>query len=1111
MRNLLLTCLIVFASTCPILVASAAQSTYGAVVGVVADASGAVLPGVTVTLTEVQTNVVRTTVSKETGAYEFLNLTQGLYLVAFELSGFRKFASEPFRVEARDTKRINGVLVVGGLTENVLVQSIAPIINTETPTVSSATSNRELQDLPFTFRTQNTSPILAIQIIPEVQRANQQFSLSGSLPYQNEVSVDGILTTSVRRNGIGPEGFNIFPSIESVQEIKVSSVNNTAAYAQIGDITTVSRPGTNDYHGTAFWSYNSDGLNANPNYFNPSLKPNTSDNHNFGGSVGGRVVRNRTFFYGTVERLDIRLFQSAAATVPQDSYRRGDFSALSTPIVDPQTGQPFVNNAIPSTRINPVAATLLQRYIPAPNEGVATHRYAADATEESNQFDLRLDQNFQSGHTLFSRFSRKRLSRVSPTTYESLGPRTFDNPVATFVLSDSYAISSSLLNEARMGFTKADQGFTTGRRGTDLVSDLGLRLLSQNLPGGTGTPYVDIAGYTRFGESQEEPLTQDTWQVADSVTWIRGGHTVKSGFDFQWFNWTSPVNFTGADDFGVFRFNNNIAGGTGHPVANFLLGLPSEVDQTASGPGVDGVATHYSVYGQDEWRVNPNITVSLGLRYDLRPGFEDREGNISNFLRDTRNGDVVVPDAASRALTSPGFAGSIGTSRILTADEAGLPISLRKTDRDNIAPRLGVAWRPNGDVRTVVRAGYGLYYTRILGAVFNSLTGIHTSDNVTFANAFDPVARTHGIVWPNTFAGDPSRGLTRVGTQNFSTANDPLYTDPLTRQWSLTVERELDRHNSLRMTYSGFRSTGLTLAPDLNQIQPNTAGFANLPLEARPYPNWHRVNTRDNGGYQNYHDLLVQVRGTLERWGLSHTSSYKWAHSIDNIEDRGAGQSDFQSEINGRTDNRFEPDYLRGPTTNIPDHRVVTSLIWNVPFGRGRAFGSAASPALDLVVGGWTVSSIVQVQSGAHLTAFYSSHCGSGTNCYGSEKADAVTGQDPNAGPKTLAQWFNTGAYSVAAFRDSTGRSIFVGRFGNAEKGAIDGPGVWNVDFAAMKDIPLGDVVTVRFNVFITNLFNHANWGRPDTNVTSANYGRITTLNPDFPLRRVVVGGRVTF
>jgi outer membrane receptor protein involved in Fe transport len=200
-----------------------------------------------------------------------------------------------------------------------------------------------------------------------------------------------------------------------------------------------------------------------------------------------------------------------------------------------------------------------------------------------------------------------------------------------------------------------------------------------------------------------------TRRQADSLTWTRGNHTVKGGVDIQRFNWTSPVNFTGADDFGVFRFNNNIvAGGTGNPVANFLLGTPTDVDQTASGPGVDGVATHYSLFAQDDWRINPRVTLSYGLRYDLRPGFIDREGNISNFLRGTVNGDVVVPDAASLALTSPGFAGSIGSTRILTAGEAGLPISLRNTDKNNIAPRLGLAWRPGASTRTVLRGGYGV-------------------------------------------------------------------------------------------------------------------------------------------------------------------------------------------------------------------------------------------------------------------------------------------------------------------------------------------------------------------------------------------------------------------
>jgi hypothetical protein len=1051
-------------------------------------------------------------VADHTGAFEFQNLTQGLYRLDVMLTGFRKFTTEPFRVEARQTVRVDATLAVGAITEEVTVRSGAPLINTETPTVSGKVDNRELQQLPFTFRTQNTSPIPAIQAIPEVQRAGQQFSLSGALPYQTEVSVDGILTTSVRRNGIGAEGINVFPSIESVEEIKVSSVNNTAEYSQLGDITTISRPGTNQLRGTAFYNFNNTGLNANPNYFNKSVVRNQSDNSNYGFSAGGPVFRSRTFFFGTYERLDISRTQSAVATVPSDAFRQGDFSSLTTPIIDPSTGSAFAGNRIPSGRFNPVATKLLQSYIPAPNEGASIHRYVIDGTEVSNQFDARLDQNFSSGHTLFGRLSWKKVETLAPTTYQSLGPRTDERPNHTLVISDNYAIRSNLLNEARFGMTVADQTFTTGVLGADIISELGLTLLSTNPPDVTGTPSVQIAGYTNFGESQEEPLTQDNWQIADSVTWLKGRHSMKGGFDIKGFNWTSPVNFTGADDFGVFRFNNNIqAGGAGHPVANYLLGIPTDVDQTASGPNVDGVATHYGFFVQDEWRVNARMTLSLGLRYELRPPFEDREENISNFLRDTVNGDVVVPSRASIDLTAPGFAGSIGSARILAADEIGYPKGLRFTDKNNVEPRLGIAWRPGADNRTVIRGGYGIYHARILGQVFNSLTGIHTSDNVTFQNAFNADSRTYSIVWPNTYAGDPSRGVTRVGTQNFSTANDPYYKDPMTQQWSATVERQIGTRHAVRATYSGFHSNDLTMAPDLNQIQPNTIGFANLPLESRPFPNWNRINTRDNGGYQNYHDVVLQLRGTLTRWGLTHTTTYKWAHSVDNIEDRGAGQGDFQSEINGRTDNRFDADYLRGPTTNIPTHRFVSSAIWTLPIGRGRAFAANMPAALDAIAGGWSVSTLLQIQSGPHLTAFYSSHCGSGTNCYGNEKADAVSGQDPNNGPQILDQWFNTSAFSIAAFRDTQGRSIFTGRFGNAEKGNIIGPGAWNVDFAAFKEVRLGARATARFNVFVTNLFNHPNWGRPETNVTSTNYGRITTLSSIFPLRTIMLGARIGY
>jgi len=675
-------------------------------------------------------------------------------------------------------------------------------------------------------------------------------------------------------------------------------------------------------------------------------------------------------------------------------------------------------------------------------------------------------------------------------------------------ISDNFVIRPNLINEARFGFTTADIYDPSGLKGRDFVAATGLKLVSQNLPDIFGSTWVAISGYTTFGVKKEEPLTTRNFEFTNNLTWIHNRHTFKGGFVIHQYNWTSPLNFTGADDFGRFNFNNNLPSGTGHPVANFLLGLPSDVDQTQTGPGVDGSAYHYGVYFQDEWRVSNNITLSLGLRYELYPGFKDNELNITNFLRNTPNGDAVVPNDAALKLAKPAFLSGLGTSKLLTATQVGLPESLRATDKNNIAPRFGIAWRPFGNTSTVVRAGYGIYTTRLLGAIFNSLTGIHTSDNQTYNNRFDAATRTHGIVWPNTAFGEAGRGESTVGLQNFSTANDPYFRDPYTQQWSLTIERELDRSNALRVTYSGLHAIKLTTAPDLNQIQPNTIGFANLPRTARPFPNWFRVNTRDMGGDASYHDLTVQLKGRVLS-GLSYTSSYKWAKGINNIEDSftRVNGGNFNEEIASRTDNRFNSLYLRGPSGAIPFHRFTTDFIWDLPFGRGKKFGANMSGIADAVIGGWTISSIMTFQSGGHLTPFYNNRCGSGTNCYGQEKADVVPGQDPNSGPKTDAQWFNKAAFVVP----TSSTSLFVGRFGNVGNGVITGPGLVSIDAGAFKDFSIRESLTLRIQTQIRNFPNHPNFGSPETNLVSPNYGRITSLNGSTTARVVVVGARFIF
>ncbi|HKQ72458.1 MAG TPA: TonB-dependent receptor [Blastocatellia bacterium] len=1090
-----------------------AQSTYGSVVGALTDANSAVVPGAQVKLTEIQTNISRETRTRDDGSYEFVNLTQGRYRIEAEKTGFAKFTTRDFELAARQTVRIDGQLSASSVTAEVQVFDAAPLINTENPTIVGAKSNRELQQLPFVFRVESTSPINAIAVLPEVQKGSgSSFSLSGGQSFQQEVSVDGIMTTSVRDNGIGAGGVNVFPSIEAVQEIRVSSINNNAEFSQTGDITTITKPGTNDYHGTGFYNYNGNKLNANPNYFSPNLVRPRRINNNFGGSFAGPLFKNRTFFFSDYERLTIYGNTVRAVTVPEADFRQGNFSRLTTPIIDPSTGAAFAGNTIPAGRINPVSKALLDKYIPAPNDGVNINRFSSTNSTVSNQFDVRVDHNFSERHNIFGRYSWKNLDDLFPATFQSLSPLTRASRSRTLVVADSFSIRPNLLNEFRFGFTQSD--FDRSDRvqisGRQFVQDIGIKLASSSLPDVTATSRIAIAGYTAFSANKPEYATQDALQFSNNLTWIKGKHSFKGGVDFRRLNWTSPALFTGVDDFGVFNFNNNLlGGGARHPVANFLLGLPTDVDQTATGPGVDGFTWHSGYFFQDEWRVNPRLTISLGLRYDLYLPFKDRALNITNFLRDTPNGDAVVPNEESLKLAKPAFTASLGAAKLLTADQAGLPEALRFTDKNNFAPRIGIAWRPFGNNSTVLRMGYGIYTTRILGQVFNSLTAIHTSDNVTYTNTFDAATRSYAIVWPNTFTG--SANAPTIGVQNFSTANDPNYRDPYTQQWSLTIEREINRRNAIRITYTGSHTVKLTLAPDLNQIKPGFVAWS--PSLPRPFPNWSRINTRDNGGDSKYNDLTIQFKGDVQKLGLSYVSSYKWAKGYSNVESNTNGSADFQTEISGRTDSRFDTRYNYGQMQAVPNHRFITTLIWDLPFGRGRAYGKNWHRAADAVLGGWTITNISNFESGQHLTAYFSGHCVSGTRCYGPERVDAVQGQDPNSGPKTLTQWFNTAAFTRANFFNSAGQPIYIGRFGNAEKGNIVGPGAIGIDFGAFKDFGVTEKMKLRLGAQIMNLPNHPNFANPLADLSNANYGRITALNTTntFGPRVVVLGARVSF
>jgi hypothetical protein len=1059
-----------------------AQSTFGTIVGTVTDPNGAVLPAVKVTVINTETNISRTAETNEFGNYEVPNLNPGRYQVTAELAGFKKYVKTGFPLEARTTVRVDVRLEVGEIAEHVEVTAGAPVITTEAPTIAQTKGERELKELPFTFRASGTtSPISTLVTQPGVQSDNNgRISIAGAQPYMTTVSIDGISTVSVRSNGPIAE---LFPSTEAIGEIRVSQVNNNAEFAQAGDITTVSKSGTNDLHGNVFWYHQNSALDAR-NPFSPS-KPFKIAN-DFGFQVGGPVRRDRTFFFFNYEGQRVRQQTLQTTSVPPAAWRAGDLSSVSAQIRD-AAGNPFPGNRIPADLINPVSKRVLELFYPLPNSGPPTAttnnlKNLYPAPIESNQFDARVDQNITGRQNAFARFTWKNRATENIGNPPTLGRIRFPERVRALTAAHNFIIRPTLLNELRGGYSTRVIQKLFGLNGAETINRLGIRGLPANLPKGGGVPEIIIPPFIDTGTGRESKTTDRTFQLLDNLTWTKGRHSIKAGFDYRRMRTTDLLSFTTGDDFGDYTFDGTVTGSViGHNFAAFLLGIPDFTRFAITGPDIDGRVNHYGFFAQDEWRATPRLTLSFGLRYEYHPPFTERNFNITNF--DRRNGNVIIPNQASDRLTAPGFRASIPNTRILTAAEAGIPERLRVPYKKNVAPRFGFAFRPFNNTKTVVRGGYGIYTVTILGSVFYSLTGVHSSDVREFTNQIaggQPLLR-----FPDPFLGGPGR-IPMPGTQDFRTANDIFYRDPYSQQWSLTLEQDIGWNTGVRITYHGQHTIRLTHSPDLNQVPANTLGFA-AAREGRPFKDWNIIFSRDNGPWARFHGLTLEANRRFAQ-GFQMQNSWAWSKNLSNAD--GPTPGAFAAENGSRARDRFD---LAGDVGNVAftrRHRFLSTFIWEAPVGRGRRYLGSANRAVDAFLGGWQISGIVLFQTGPFLTPTVTGTDPSGTG------ASRRTGQRPDrigngnlpSDRRTISGWWDRSAFAPPPNN--------IGRFGNAGVGILVGPGTRNFSMALAKQFRFTEQTALRLEAAFANLFNHFNPGVPGTNVASSAFGVITSTQP---------------
>jgi hypothetical protein len=1070
-----------------------AQSTFGTILGTVRDASGAVISKSVVTVDNTGTSAHRAALTDSSGDYSVPNLEPGIYKVTIQAPGFQPFIHD-VELTARETVRSDAQMAVAGQTQSVSVEAGgAPVVNTEVSNIAETKTGRELVDLPIAIATRasgSTSPISTLTTQPGVQTdASGNISVAGTKPTMLSVSIDGISSTG--RSGPLTE---MFPSFNSIAEIRVSEINNSAEYGGVSDITTISKSGSNTYHGGAFENIQNSDMNAR-NLF-ATTKPVVKLN-DFGAFGGGKIWKDRTFFFASYEGLRLPKQTTLTESVPSLALRAGNLSSYSTPVYEPGTGVPYPGNIIPQSVISPVAANALTYLFPLPNVGPVNsiaNNYTTNVptTISSNQADLRLDQVISSKMTVFARGTYKiRAVENTPTGSILLGPISQPEIDFGYTVAFNWIIRPTLINEVRGGFNGNHTATTYSDPGsTAYVNEIGLQNLPQPYPSSGVAPWFNISGFQATAGGSSTATRNGTQQILDNLTWIRGSHTVKGGADFRYLTGHGQ-NVYDSYELGQYAFTGAVTGTLGaknayigNPYGAFLLGIPDKTYlDTNVQDKLDGFDPAYAFYVQDDWKPTQRLTINFGLRYELHPRFQDHDANLSNFLPNYQSiingqsvlGAVVIPDNGA-SITSPAFAASIAPTPILLASQVGLDNSLHITNKLDFAPRFGFAYRLTKDGKTVIRGGYGKFIEIPLGTLLSAGWAIHSADQAFFNNTI-----TNGVPalkFPSPF---PSN-LAVTGSQFFQQASDLHYPEGDIQQWNLTVERDLGFNTGLRVSYDGNHGSNLGVQVNLGQLPPNTIGFtAATPL--LKYPLFGEVESEVGGGIQNYDAFTVSLNKRFSG-GLQFLASYVFTRNLTDAQ--GFNPSAFASEAGGNaTDvSDFRLDY--GNVAYSRRNRFQATFLYQLPFGKGNlSAGRIANP----IVQGWELAGVLLFQSGPFLTVTVSGADPAGVGfpqIEGNGRADIVSGVSVYPTNQSINEWLNPAAFAVPPNN--------IGRFPDSPVGVAQGPGTQSVSLSLLKTVQIKEKYRIQLGAQTANLFNHPNYSPPNTTFNTSAFGTISSL-----------------
>ena len=1055
----------------------AAQAVTGTILGSITDSTGAVMPGATVTLTNTGTGLVRVVVTDANGEYTAPSLPTGTYALKAELSGFKTATRPDIPLGVDQRMKIDVKLEIGAVEESITVTGSSPLVQTSSSELGTTVGEKQIKTLPLNGRNfvnlTRTVPGV-VRGIPGANidgagslawRASASFSANGQRPRDNNYMLDG-----VDNNETWLQTVVLFPSVDALDEFKMQTSTYSAEFGHsLGGVVNLQiKSGTNAMHGSGFEFFRDSVLDAN-NFFNNRAgrdKPAFKQSQ-FGGTVGGPIVKDKTFFFFDYQGYDVNQGATYLSTVPSAKMRAGDFSELNRIIYDPITHLPFAGNVIPASRWDPAARNMLSQIIPESNtagtvgsNGQTINNYLINPTltRRDNQIDVKVDNALTSNNRFFARYSYEKTHRVLPSTLPKAGDAGFTfgagdgNITAQGVaVNDTHTFSSSLLNEFRFGWSSIKFFMTPIDYGGNLAQAVGIPGINLS-PTTSAFPQImfNNGGMRNIGSNGNQPLitNQNDFQIYDNVTRVMGRQTMRAGG--TWMHRSREI--LNADTIvGRFDFNQNLTSNcagitsgctpvnnTGFDFASFLLGYASNASRTLFDSGTyTEVRPEVAAYVQDDIRLTDRLTVNAGLRYDLFIPWVEVNNQQSNFDVSTGRFVVASDDAVVNGIQVGRYLQTYG-----------------KTD---FGPRFGFAYDISGTGRTILRGGYGLFWNFTPGGTSSS-----KAQNQPFLQA-QATTTTFGtnILLANGLAAPPGVHPELAPAGSTRSAFDPNFRDAHAHNFNVNVQRQFGSNYMVEAAYSGSRTQNSAIKTDLNQAAP-TVGVTDQNIN-RPYalasPALRTVGTLSSTGYLEYNGLLMKFqRRTANHF--SFLNSYTYGRAID-----------LASDNDGTVTltNIFNPEYNRGPADYDVTHTFSSNWIYELPWAAQKAYG------------GWQVSGILYLRSGLPITITQSQ----------SMLSTGITNNRPNTicdpvlSNPTIDKWFNTSCFQQVT--DTTGT------FGNTGRNTVRGPGQFNIDASLIKNTKIGNLGSeIRLEVF--NVLNHAQFSNPNGQLGNAAFGTISSM-----------------